>query len=66
MTTASKDTRRHRNEDMGAANATDRSMATDPGPGGARLTMAGIDYLKAMIAGEASPPRSQRSCVRSG
>jgi uncharacterized protein (TIGR00369 family) len=29
----------------------------DPGPGTARgLTMAGIDYLKAMIAGELPPP----------
>ena len=44
------------NEHLGAATLTHSDLAR-PGPGVARgLTMAGIDYLKAMIAGELPPP----------
>jgi hypothetical protein len=56
MTTADKDTADVGNEDWGPQRS--RTVVWhDPGPGVARcLTMAGIDYLKAMIAGELPPP----------
>ncbi|MDT5045885.1 MAG: hypothetical protein QOG75_1738 [Mycobacterium sp.] len=56
MTTAGKDTADTGNEDWGPQRS--RTVVWhDPGPGVARgLTMAGIDYLKAMIAGELPPP----------
>jgi hypothetical protein len=56
MTTASKDTADTGNADWGPQRS--RTVVwQDPGPGVARdLTMAGIDYLKAMIAGELPPP----------
>jgi uncharacterized protein (TIGR00369 family) len=56
MTTAGKDTADTGNEDWGPQRS--RTVVWhDPGPSVARgLTMAGIDYLKAMIAGELPPP----------
>ncbi|MFY9765775.1 MAG: hypothetical protein WAK42_12405 [Mycobacterium sp.] len=56
MTTASKDTADTGNADWGPQRS--RTVVwDDPGSGVARdLTMAGIDYLKAMIAGELPPP----------
>jgi uncharacterized protein (TIGR00369 family) len=56
MTTAGKDTADTGNEDWGPQRS--RTVVWhDPGPGVARgLTMAGIDYLKAIIAGELPPP----------
>lgn len=56
MTTVDKDTADVGNQDWGPQHS--RTVVWhDPGPSVARgLSMAGIDYLKAMIAGELPPP----------